>query len=179
MSFPGKWARLKHWCLVTNDGHRQYWHMMELVLSAGSGSTLVCIGSDFRPPFLDRPECRELFVRPAKLIAREAGQWYQGGLVPREPSLAWLLSDFPVMMTVLKRLWVIIERRNLRELAMSIYKYSLTRAWRLCVDLVSNQMKLLAWWHLHNTIIIARNREFTVCPWPEQTPASSIHTVYK
>lgn len=47
------------------------------MLSAGSGSTIVCAGSDEVPPFLGQPDCADLFVTPARLIAREAGAWYQ------------------------------------------------------------------------------------------------------
>ena len=61
----------------------------EVLLFTGSGSTLVCIGSDFQPTFLQEPDCRDLFVRPARLLAREADQWYQRSLIVQEPILAW------------------------------------------------------------------------------------------
>ena len=47
------------------------------MLFAGSGSTIVCAGSDEVPPFLGQPDCADLFVKPARLIARKAGAWYQ------------------------------------------------------------------------------------------------------
>ena len=44
---------------------------------AGSGSTIVCVGSDEPPAFLQEDAYRGLFVSPARLIARDAKGWYQ------------------------------------------------------------------------------------------------------
>lgn len=44
---------------------------------AGSGSTIVGVGSDEAPAFLQQPELADLFMAPARLIARESGAWYQ------------------------------------------------------------------------------------------------------
>lgn len=37
----------------------------------------MCAGSDEAPAFLGEPDCANLFVTPARLIAREAGAWYE------------------------------------------------------------------------------------------------------
>jgi 4-diphosphocytidyl-2-C-methyl-D-erythritol kinase len=37
----------------------------------------VCVGSDEGPAFLHEPGYSDLFVSPARLIAREAAGWYQ------------------------------------------------------------------------------------------------------
>lgn len=42
----------------------------------GSGSTIVCVGSDEVPAFLSEPQYSEMFVSPARLITRQPGQWY-------------------------------------------------------------------------------------------------------
>ena len=47
---------------------------------AGSGSTIVCVGSDQRPAFLQEPGYADTFVAPARLIARPKGEWYQPAL---------------------------------------------------------------------------------------------------
>lgn len=47
-----------------------------LVASTGSGSTIVGVGSDIAPAFLQEDGYKELFVRPARLIVRQPGQWY-------------------------------------------------------------------------------------------------------
>lgn len=51
---------------------------------AGSGSTIVCVGSDEAPQFLKEPQYKDLFIAPARLIARQPGEWYQ----PTAPALA-------------------------------------------------------------------------------------------
>ncbi len=43
---------------------------------AGSGSTIVGVGSDEPPAFLQEAEYKDLFVSPARLIARESSEWY-------------------------------------------------------------------------------------------------------
>ncbi|KAG1672048.1 hypothetical protein FOA52_008924 [Chlamydomonas sp. UWO 241] len=43
------------------------------VFMTGSGSTLVCVGSDVAPEMLAD---KDLFVSPARLIVRKPGQWY-------------------------------------------------------------------------------------------------------
>lgn len=49
----------------------------DAVFMTGSGSTIVCMGSDSRPVFLSGDEAyQDLFVSPARLIVREMGQWY-------------------------------------------------------------------------------------------------------
>ncbi|GAX78386.1 hypothetical protein CEUSTIGMA_g5828.t1 [Chlamydomonas eustigma] len=47
------------------------------VFMTGSGSTLVCMGSDETPAFLSAQEYKDLFVSPARLIVREPGSWYE------------------------------------------------------------------------------------------------------
>lgn len=47
---------------------------------AGSGSTIVCMGSDQPPAFLQEPGYADMFVAPARLIARPKGEWYQPSL---------------------------------------------------------------------------------------------------
>ena len=44
---------------------------------AGSGSTIVCVGSDEPPAFLQEDAYRDVFVSPARLIARDVEGWYQ------------------------------------------------------------------------------------------------------
>jgi 4-diphosphocytidyl-2-C-methyl-D-erythritol kinase len=67
------------------DGRR--W---DSVFMTGSGSTLVCVGSDAPPPFLSRePALADVFVSPARLIVRRPGEWYaapEGG--PRAAAAA-------------------------------------------------------------------------------------------
>ena len=58
----------------------------ESVFMTGSGSTIVCFGSDDVPDFLSKEEkYSDLFVSPARLINRMAGKWYT-------PSNAWTTS---------------------------------------------------------------------------------------
>lgn len=47
----------------------------ESVFMTGSGSTIVCVGSETVPEFVDQDS--SLFVSPARLMTRKAGQWYQ------------------------------------------------------------------------------------------------------
>lgn len=53
------------------------------VFMTGSGSTIVCVGSDEAPAFLSEPQYKNLFVAPARLIARKPGGWY----LPSKPAL--------------------------------------------------------------------------------------------
>lgn len=47
------------------------------VFMTGSGSTIVCVGSDAPPAFLSQEAERgDLFVSPARLITRRPGEWY-------------------------------------------------------------------------------------------------------
>lgn len=46
------------------------------VFMTGSGSTIVCVGADEAPEFLNEPEYNDVFVSPARLIVREEGDWY-------------------------------------------------------------------------------------------------------
>ena len=46
------------------------------VFMTGSGSTIVCLGSDTPPAFLADPQYKDLFVSPARLVVRQPGQWY-------------------------------------------------------------------------------------------------------
>ncbi|GAB4821619.1 hypothetical protein N2152v2_008665 [Parachlorella kessleri] len=47
------------------------------VFMTGSGSTIVCVGSDEPPAFLfDEAQYGGLFLSPARLITRQQGQWY-------------------------------------------------------------------------------------------------------
>lgn len=48
----------------------------DAVFMTGSGSTLVAVGGDARPGFLSKPECKDVFVSPARLITRKPGTWY-------------------------------------------------------------------------------------------------------
>ena len=45
------------------------------VWMTGSGSTMVCAGSEEVPPFVAEDDA--LFVRPARLITRAEGEWYK------------------------------------------------------------------------------------------------------
>ena len=46
---------------------------------SGSGSTIVCMGSDEVPQFLDEEGFEDIFVSPTRLITREKGKWYTPG----------------------------------------------------------------------------------------------------
>jgi 4-diphosphocytidyl-2-C-methyl-D-erythritol kinase len=48
----------------------------DAVWMTGSGSTIVCAGSDAAPAFLSGSEFADTFVSPARLIVRSPGQWY-------------------------------------------------------------------------------------------------------
>lgn len=48
----------------------------EAVFMTGSGSTIVCVGSDTAPQWLSEPQYKDLFVSPTRLIIRQAGGWY-------------------------------------------------------------------------------------------------------
>ena len=54
------------------------------VFMTGSGSTMVCIGSDQPPAWLQ--EQQHVFVAPARLISRQHGEWYSPQV--RTPSAA-------------------------------------------------------------------------------------------
>ena len=47
------------------------------VFMTGSGSTIVGVGSDVAPEFLQDPEYRDMFVSGARLIVRQPGGWYK------------------------------------------------------------------------------------------------------
>ena len=49
----------------------------DVVFMTGSGSTLVCVGSDKPPEFLSEVPYKDLFISPARLITREQDKWYQ------------------------------------------------------------------------------------------------------
>jgi len=49
----------------------------DVVFMTGSGSTLVCVGSDKPPEFLSEAPYDDLFISPARLITREQDKWYQ------------------------------------------------------------------------------------------------------
>ena len=44
---------------------------------AGSGSTIVCVGSDVAPSFLNEAEYMGMLVAPARLITRKQDSWYE------------------------------------------------------------------------------------------------------
>jgi 4-diphosphocytidyl-2-C-methyl-D-erythritol kinase len=48
----------------------------DAVWMTGSGSTIVCMGSDAAPGFLSEPAYSSVFVSPARLIVRQPGGWY-------------------------------------------------------------------------------------------------------
>lgn len=50
--------------------------MYDSVFMTGSGSTIVAMGSDKKPAWLDEPQYSDLFVRPARLITRSSDAWY-------------------------------------------------------------------------------------------------------
>ncbi|GMH44483.1 hypothetical protein BSKO_12435 [Bryopsis sp. KO-2023] len=47
------------------------------VFMTGSGSTIVCVGSDEAPEFLSEKQYSDLFVSPTRLTVRKRGEWYQ------------------------------------------------------------------------------------------------------
>jgi GHMP kinases C terminal len=47
------------------------------VFMTGSGSTIVCFGDDKPPAFLAEEAYRDVFVAPARLIARRGDGWYE------------------------------------------------------------------------------------------------------
>eukprot|EP00887_Chlorella_sp_A99_P003001 scaffold9.g3001.t1 len=53
------------------------------VFMTGSGSTIVCVGSDAPPAFLAEPQYASLFVSPARLIVRKPGEWARAALCVR------------------------------------------------------------------------------------------------
>jgi len=55
---------------------------------AGSGSTLVGVGSDEAPAFLAGPGYEDVFVARARLSARAPGAWYQPARARAEAALA-------------------------------------------------------------------------------------------
>lgn len=48
----------------------------DAVFMTGSGSTIVCVGSDTAPQWLSEQQYKELFVSPTRLILRQPGGWY-------------------------------------------------------------------------------------------------------
>ncbi|PSC74871.1 4-diphosphocytidyl-2-C-methyl-D-erythritol kinase [Micractinium conductrix] len=46
------------------------------VFMTGSGSTIVCVGADEPPAFLQEAQYSDMFVSPARLITRQPGEWY-------------------------------------------------------------------------------------------------------
>ncbi len=64
------------------------------VFMTGSGSTIVCAGSDDPPAFLSGEEYADVFVSPARLITRQEGEWYQpsGGAGGLEGSAAGMAA---------------------------------------------------------------------------------------
>ncbi|KAL4434604.1 hypothetical protein ABPG77_002727 [Micractinium sp. CCAP 211/92] len=46
------------------------------VFMTGSGSTIVCMGSDDVPAFLQEPQYADMFISPTRLITRQPGEWY-------------------------------------------------------------------------------------------------------
>jgi 4-diphosphocytidyl-2-C-methyl-D-erythritol kinase len=63
-------AQLKQRLAVEGDGS------FSAVFMTGSGSTIVCVGSDMAPRFLSDQEYQDLFISPARLIVRQPGSWY-------------------------------------------------------------------------------------------------------
>ena len=51
----------------------------DAVFMSGSGSTIVCAGSQMKPACLDRfgDAGHKLYTRPATFLAREEGKWYK------------------------------------------------------------------------------------------------------
>lgn len=59
---------------IKKEGELAY----DSVFMTGSGSTLVCIGSDEVPGFLaEEPQYRDLFISSARFITRKPGSWYE------------------------------------------------------------------------------------------------------
>jgi len=52
-------------------------HLSTDAVHAGSGSTIVCVGSDVAPPFLDEAEYAGMLIASARLITRKEGSWYE------------------------------------------------------------------------------------------------------
>ncbi|KAL4856745.1 Isocitrate lyase [Chlorella vulgaris] len=48
------------------------------VFMTGSGSTIVCVGSDSIPSFLSDARYTGMFVSPARFITRQRGEWFAG-----------------------------------------------------------------------------------------------------
>ena len=46
-------------------------------MGAGSGSTIVCFGSDEAPAFLKEEQYSDTLVKPARLMARQPHGWYE------------------------------------------------------------------------------------------------------
>ena len=53
----------------------------DVVFMTGSGSTLVCVGSDTVPEFLSESQYSDLFVTPARLLTRDESSWYDKAAV--------------------------------------------------------------------------------------------------
>jgi 4-diphosphocytidyl-2-C-methyl-D-erythritol kinase len=49
----------------------------DAVFMTGSGSTIVCVGDDEVPEFLEEEQYKDVFVSPARLLVREEGSWYE------------------------------------------------------------------------------------------------------
>lgn len=47
------------------------------VFMTGSGSTIVCIGSDEPPKFLQEEQYSDVFISPARFLVRNSGKWYK------------------------------------------------------------------------------------------------------
>jgi len=63
--------QLKERLMVESDAR------FSAVFMTGSGSTIVCVGSCEAPGFLQEEQYSDLFVRPARLIARAGDEWYR------------------------------------------------------------------------------------------------------
>jgi len=48
-----------------------------VVFMTGSGSTIVAIGDDTAPKFLEEPQYEDMFVAKTRLITRKPGEWYK------------------------------------------------------------------------------------------------------
>ena len=48
-----------------------------LSVHTGSGSTIVCYGSDVAPDFLSEQQYSNILVRPARFLARQSHRWYE------------------------------------------------------------------------------------------------------
>ncbi|KAK9844076.1 hypothetical protein WJX81_003893 [Elliptochloris bilobata] len=62
--------------------------LFDAVFMTGSGSTIVCVGADQPPAFLQEPGYEGTFVAPARLIARPPGEWYQPALLRASVAVA-------------------------------------------------------------------------------------------